>query len=246
MTPFDPTANTFVSLVPQIPTIDSLVGVAIARQVSPVQRRTTPSCPDANTDVGLAAQRPSKDTSVSPWRSTPQDEAEGPPNTTVTIEVAFRDPSVAEIWPEPFACAVITPAGLTLTFVVSVVCQRGDTPSTGSPAPSRAMNSSGTVAPTVRNRVDGTTSTVSTDPAGPAGPSSSLQAVVAASTAPRATRIAYQPRLESDRRADRTRDGDDIKVLEQAGAFRSIETSANTNERSARSEVQPRWSEKRC
>src|SRR5688572_11723444 len=187
MTPFDPTANTFVSLVPQIPTIVSLVGVAIARQASPVQRRITPSCPDTNTDVGLAAHRPSNDTSVSPCRSTPQAVAEGAPTRIVTFDVAFRDPSVAEISLEPFACAVITPAGLTLTFAASVVCHRGDSPSTGSPSPSRAMNPSGTVPPTVRKSVDGTTSTVSTEPAGPAGPSSSLQAVAAASTAPRAT-----------------------------------------------------------
>src|SRR5688572_12041446 len=90
MTPFDPTANTFVSLVPQIPTIVSRVGVCIARHASPLQRRITPSCPEANTDVGLETQTPSNDTSVSPWRSTPHAVADGLALTTVTVEVAFN------------------------------------------------------------------------------------------------------------------------------------------------------------
>src|SRR5690349_19726489 len=117
MMPFDPTAKTFASLDPQIPTIVSCVGVDMRLQAPPVHRMITPFWPPANTDVGLAAQTASSDTSVSPCRSMPHVLAGFPAATTVIVDVALLAPRVAVTVALPGVTPVSVPEEVTVSFV---------------------------------------------------------------------------------------------------------------------------------
>src|SRR4029453_8980190 len=169
MTPLEPTANTFDSVVPQMPTIVSRVGVDMRVQAPPVHRMITPSWPPANTDAGLAAHTASSDTSVSPCRSMPHVFAGDPVATTEMVDFALLAPSVAVTVALPVATPVSIPDDVTVSFVGSETLHFGASPSSGVPSALRATNESDAVAPTSRNAEAGTISTEATSVPGLTG-----------------------------------------------------------------------------
>src|SRR4051794_41982251 len=97
----------------------SRVGAAIALHPPPVHRRMVPSWPPAKTDVGLAAQTASSETSVSPCTSRPHVLTGFWPGTTLSADVALDEPMLAVICALPVASAVNTPGADTLGFDAS-------------------------------------------------------------------------------------------------------------------------------
>src|SRR6476661_154212 len=158
MTPPDPTAKTFASLVPQSPTMVSRVGVDMRLQAPPVHRMITPSCPPANTEVGLAAQTASSDTSVSPCQSIPHVFAGFPAATTVIVEMALLAPSVAVTVALPVATPVSVPDEVTVSFVGSDTVHLGASPSRSVPSALCPTKERDAVAPTSRYAEAGTIS----------------------------------------------------------------------------------------
>src|SRR5678816_2660874 len=123
----------------------SRVGTAMALQPPPVHRRMVPSCPPAKTDVALAAQTASNETSVSPCTSRPHVFTGLWPRTIVSAEVALYEPTLAVICALPLASAVTTPDVDTLAFEAAEALHFGVRSSTTVPSALRPANWSGAV-----------------------------------------------------------------------------------------------------
>src|SRR5215207_9985073 len=123
-----------------MPTIVSRDGTVIVRQLSPVQRRITPSCPPANTDVGLAAHTASSETSVSPCRSTAHAVAGFFATDTVTLDVDVLSPADPVMMVAPVAVAVTTPDADTVAAAGFELSHWGVSPSMGVPSFFRATS----------------------------------------------------------------------------------------------------------
>jgi hypothetical protein len=164
----------------------------------------TPSCPPANTEVGLDAQTASNDTSVSPCQSIPHVFAGLPAATTVTVDVALLAPSVAVTVALPVATPVSVPDEVTVSLVGSDTVHFGVSPSTRVPSAFRPTKESDAVAPTSTYAEAGTISTDATPAPGRTG-SSSWQAPAMRQRRPSvANNAARAARMRAARSARRT------------------------------------------